>query len=65
MELIVHFCKKHKDNTLSSRAIEQIYISVLLCNLVLFFGYGTEKQTLYWVINNLISHVVWGIESYR
>ena len=47
MELIVHYCKKHKDNTLSSRAIEQKYISVLLCNLVLFFGYGTEKQILY------------------
>ena len=28
MELIVHYCKKHKDNTLSSRAIEQkIHIS--------------------------------------
>ena len=47
MELIVHYCKKHKDKTLSSRAIEQKYISVLLCNLVLFLGYGTEKQILY------------------
>ena len=25
MELIVHYCKKHKDKTLSSRAIELIY----------------------------------------